>query len=69
MLHQLTLARGGHAFVFRYETGQEGALLMELSRMSTCNNPEMPFDVVDASALARVIGRRMADEMKAKLKA
>jgi hypothetical protein len=63
---QLTLVKKGHYYVFRYQPGEEGALLQTL--IDLAENPSSPLDWFDAAVLSHQMGHRMADEMQALLK-
>jgi uncharacterized membrane protein len=63
---QLTLIKKGHYHLFRYETGDEAALIQAL--IEKAEDPKSPLDWFDAAVLAHQMGHRMAAEMQNLLK-
>ena len=63
---QLTLVKKGEYHIFRYQPGEEGAMLQAL--IEQAESPKSPLDWFDAAVLSHQMGHRMADEMQALLK-
>jgi len=63
---QLTLVKKGEYYIFRYQPGEEGAMLQTL--IEQAENPKGPLDWFDAAVLSHQMGHRMAEEMQALLK-
>lgn len=61
----LSLAKGEHQFYFRYDAGQEAAVLEALIEM--VNRRDLPFDWFDAAVLSHQLGQHLAKELKAYL--
>lgn len=58
--------KADHLFVLRYEQGGERMLLEHLRVM--VNDETLQFDWNDAAAISHLIGRHLADELRAMLK-
>lgn len=63
---QLTLLKKGEYYIFRYESGDEGAVLQALIEMA--ESPKNPLNWFDAAVLSHQMGHKMADEMQTLLK-
>jgi hypothetical protein len=61
----LSLVKGRHQFYFKYEAGQEAAVLDSLVKM--VNRRDIPFDWFDAAILSHQLGQHLAKELKAYL--
>lgn len=61
----LSLVKGKDHFCFRYEPGEEGAVLETLVEM--VNRRELPFDWFDAAVLSHQLGQHLAKELKSYL--
>lgn len=55
----LTLVKGAHRYVFRYEPGRETELLAAL--MCLASDPQSAFDWFDAALLSFQIGQQSRD--------
>jgi hypothetical protein len=58
----LNLVKGSEQFCFRYEVGQESAVLQSLIDM--VNRRDMAFDWFDAAVLSHQLGQHLAKELK-----
>ena len=65
-VRQLTLVKKGQYFLFRYQSGDEAALIQTL--IERAEDPKSPLDWFDAAVLSHQMGHRMANEMQALLK-
>lgn len=63
---QLTLVKKGQYYLFRYQPGQEAALIQTL--IEKAEDPKSPIDWFDAAVLSHQMGHRMAAEMQDLLK-
>ena len=63
---QLTLIKKGHYHLFRYQPGDEAALIQTL--IEKAEDPKCSLDWFDAAVLAHQMGHRMAAEMQTLLK-
>ena len=61
----LSLVKGGQTFCFRYEVGQESAVLETL--IDAVKRRDLPFDWFDAAVLSHQLGQHLAKELKAYL--
>lgn len=61
-LKTLSLMKGDQHFCFRYEPGQESAVLDALIDM--VNRRDLPFDWFDAAVLSHQLGEHLAKELK-----
>ena len=61
----LSLVKGQQHFCFRYEVGQESAVLKSLIEM--VHRRELAFDWFDAAVLSHQLGQHLAKELKAYL--
>jgi hypothetical protein len=64
-IKMLSLVKGRHHFVFRYEVGDEAKVLESLVEM--VNRRDLPFDWFDAAVLSHQLGQHLAKELKALL--
>ena len=58
----LSLVKGKDHFCFRYEVGQEAAVLESFIEM--VNRRELAFDWFDAAVLSHQLGQHLAKELK-----
>jgi hypothetical protein len=58
----LSLVKGKELFCFRYEVGQESAVLDALVAM--VNRRDVAFDWFDAAVLSHQLGQHLAKELK-----
>jgi hypothetical protein len=65
-MRQLTLIKKGHYHLFRYQPGEESALMQVL--VEKAEDPKCDFNWFDAAVLSHQLGHRMADEMQHLLK-
>jgi hypothetical protein len=63
---QLTLIKKGQYHLFRYQPGDEAALIQTL--IDKAEDPQSQLDWFDAAVLAHQMGHRMAAEMQNLLK-
>ncbi|HVT81325.1 MAG TPA: hypothetical protein VHM90_11775 [Phycisphaerae bacterium] len=63
---QLTLIKKGHYYLFRYQPGDEAALIQNL--IDKAEDPRCSLDWFDAAVLSHQMGHRMASEMQNLLK-
>lgn len=61
----LSLVKGQHRFSFRYEPGEEPAVLDALVDM--VHSRDLPFDWFDAAVLSHQLGQHLAKELMAYL--
>jgi hypothetical protein len=59
----LSLVKGGQTFCFRYEVGQESAVLETL--IDAVKRRDLPFDWFDAAVLSHQLGQHLSKELKA----
>ena len=59
----LSLVKGGQTFCFRYEVGQESAVLETL--IDAVKRRDRAFDWVDAAVLSHQLGQHLSKELKA----
>lgn len=64
-IRTLSLVKGQHTFLFRYEVGREKAVLDSLAEM--VKNRDLPFDWFDAAVLSHQLGQHLSKEMQAHL--
>lgn len=65
VMRTLNLVKGSERFCFRYEVGQEAAVLETLVDM--VNRRDLSFDWFDAAILSHQLGQHLAKELKAHL--
>jgi hypothetical protein len=58
----LSLVKGKHHFCFRYEAGEEKAVLDAMTEM--VDRRELGFDWFDAAVLSHQLGQHLAKELK-----
>jgi hypothetical protein len=58
----LSLVKGKEHFCFRYEPGQEAAVLESLIEM--VRRRELPFDWFDAAVLSHQLGQQLSKELQ-----
>ena len=63
---QLTLIKKGQYYLFRYQPGDEAALIQNL--IDKAEDPHCALDWFDAAVLSHQMGHRMAAEMQSLLK-
>lgn len=63
---QLTLIKKGQYYLFRYQPGDEAALIQNL--IDKAEDPQCSLDWFDAAVLSHQMGHRMAAEMQSLLK-
>jgi hypothetical protein len=63
VIKTLSLVKGRHQFCFRYEAGDEAAVLNALVEM--VNRRELCFDWFDAAVLSHQLGQHLSKELKA----
>ena len=56
-VRQLSLVKGKHRYVFRYQTGREADIIAAFAAMAADN--ENDFDWFDAAVLSYQMGRRL----------
>ena len=56
-VRQLSLVKGTHRYVFRYQTGREADIIAAFASMAADNENE--FDWFDAAVLSYQMGRRL----------
>ena len=61
VVRQLSLIKGGHRYVFRYESGNEPMVLDAFARMADAN--EASFDWFDAAVMSYQMGRHLETEL------
>ena len=66
-MRQLTLIKKGHHHLFRYQPGEESALMQTLIEMA--EDPKCDLNWFDAAVLSHQMGHRMAGELQHLLKA
>ena len=59
---QLVLSKKGQRWVFRYQPGEEAAVLRSMAAAAA--DPELDFDWFDAAVLCHQMGRGMHDQLK-----
>ena len=65
-MRTLTLAKQGHSYLFRYGPGCEDAVVDEF--MAVADDPDAPFDWVDAATLSFQVARYTAESCDSVLK-
>ena len=60
--HQLTLVKRTRQWVFRYQQGQEEAVLRSMAQAA--NDPRYEFDWFDAAVLGQQVGDRIGHKLK-----
>ena len=57
MVRQLSLVKGNHRYVFRYQTGREADIIAAFAAMAA--DTETEFDWFDAAVMSYQMGRRL----------
>jgi hypothetical protein len=65
VMRTLSLMKGRQHFCFRYEVGQEAAVLNSMVGM--VHNRELAFDWFDAAVLSHQLGQHLAKELQSLL--
>ncbi len=60
-IKQLSLVKGDHRYVFRYQVGREADVIDSFGQMAT--DSECEFDWFDAAVLSYQMGRRLEMEI------
>ncbi len=66
VVRQLSLVKGDHRYVFRYQTGKEADVIGAFAKLASDGDTE--FDWFDAAVLSYQMGRRLElelDELRA----
>jgi hypothetical protein len=58
----ISLVKGKHTYLFRYEQGQENNVLDALSDM--VKRRDLPFDWFDAAVLSHQLGQHLSKELQ-----
>lgn len=58
---QLSLVKGRHRYVFRYETGRESEVIDAFANLASEGNSD--FDWFDAAVMSYQMGRRIDQEL------
>lgn len=61
-VRQLSLVKGNHRFVFRYQTGREADIIAAFASMAA--DQENEFDWFDAAVLSYQMGRRLEMDLE-----
>jgi len=62
LIRQLSLVKGGHRYVFRYEAGREAEIIAAFA--DTASQPDTGFDWFDAAVLSYQMGRRLEMDLE-----
>ncbi|MCL2330704.1 MAG: hypothetical protein FWC56_05330 [Phycisphaerae bacterium] len=62
LIRQLSLVKGGHRYVFRYEAGREAEIIAAFA--DTASRSDMGFDWFDAALLSYQMGRRLEMDLE-----
>jgi hypothetical protein len=62
VMRQLSLVKGHHRYVFRYEAGREAEIIANFASMAA--DPDSDFDWFDAAVLSYQMGRRLEMELE-----
>ncbi|HOA72033.1 MAG TPA: hypothetical protein PL151_06625 [Phycisphaerae bacterium] len=62
LVRQLSLVKGGHRYVFRYQAGREAEIISAFADMAA--NSETGFDWFDAAVLSYQMGRRLEMDLE-----
>jgi hypothetical protein len=57
MVRQLSLVKGNHRYMFRYQTGREADIIAAFAAMAA--DSETEFDWFDAAVMSYQMGRRL----------
>lgn len=61
LIRQLSLVKGRHRFVFRYQPGNEADVIQAFAALA--GNQESDFDWFDAAVMSYQMGRRLEMEL------
>ena len=61
-VRQLSLVKGSHRYVFRYQAGDGGDIIAAFASMAA--DPEHDFDWFDAAVLSYQMGRRLEMDLE-----
>jgi hypothetical protein len=62
VIRQLSLVKGSHRYVFRYQPGREADIIAAFAAMAS--DPDADFDWFDAAVLSYQMGRRLEMELE-----
>ena len=62
LVRQLSLDKGTHRYVFRYQAGREADIIASFASMAT--DAEHEFDWFDAAVLSYQMGRRLEMDLE-----
>lgn len=62
LVRQLSLVKGGHRFVFRYQAGREADIISAFADMASAGDQD--FDWFDAAVLSYQMGRRLEMDLE-----
>ena len=62
VIRQLSLVKGSHRYVFRYQAGREADIIAAFASMAA--DPDADFDWFDAAVLSYQMGRRLEMELE-----
>ena len=62
LIRQLSLVKGGHRYVFRYQAGREADIIASFADMAS--RTETGFDWFDAAVLSYQMGRRLEMDLE-----
>ena len=62
LVRQLSLVKGGHRYVFRYQAGREAEIINAFADMAA--DPKAGFDWFDAAVLSYQMGRRLEMDLE-----
>ncbi len=61
-VRQLSLVKGGHRYIFRYQVGREADIIAAFAAMAADSQHE--FDWFDAAVLSYQMGRRLEMDLE-----
>jgi hypothetical protein len=62
LVRQLSLVKGGHRYVFRYQAGREAEIINSFAELAA--NSQAGFDWFDAAVLSYQMGRRLEMDLE-----
>ena len=62
LVRQLSLVKGDHRYVFRYQAGRESDIISSFAEMAS--DAEQEFDWFDAAVLSYQMGRRLEMDLE-----
>ena len=62
LVRQLSLVKGNHRYVFRYQAGREADIIATFASMAS--EAEQEFDWFDAAVLSYQMGRRLEMDLE-----